>query len=159
MYNNRVEKNVVSNINKVDKATLSDIYHVSEYCAEIQAHMQQTEHTTMPDGFYMKRQSDINENVRAILVDWLISVHAKFKLLSETLYITVNLIDRYLSIHNVQKSQVQLVGVASLLIATKYEEIYPPTVKDFIYLTDDTYTKTQILEMEKKILFHLDFDI
>ncbi len=113
----------------------------------------------MPDGFYMKRQQDINENVRAILVDWLISVHAKFKLLPETLYLTVNLIDRYLSLFNVQKSQVQLVGVASLLIATKYEEIYPPTVKDFIYLTDDTYTREQILAMEFNILHSLDFDI
>ena len=159
MYNNRIEKNVVSSINKIDRATLSDIYHVSEYCADIQEHMQATEHTTLPDGFYMKRQQDINENVRAILVDWLISVHAKFKLLPETLYITVNLIDRYLSLFNVQKSQVQLVGVASLLIATKYEEIYPPTVKDFIYLTDDTYTKDQILTMEKNILYSLQFDI
>ena len=59
--------------------------------------MQMTELETTPDGFYMKRQNDINENVRAILVDWLISVHAKFKLLPETLYLTVNLIDRYLS--------------------------------------------------------------
>lgn len=56
-----------------------------------------TELETTPDGFYMKRQNDINENVRAILIDWLISVHAKFKLLPETLYLTVNLIDRYLS--------------------------------------------------------------
>ena len=59
--------------------------------------MQMTELETTPDGFYMKRQNDINENVRAILIDWLISVHAKFKLLPETLYLTVNLIDRYLS--------------------------------------------------------------
>lgn len=101
MYNNRVEKNVLSNISKIDKSTLSDIYHVSEYCSEIQLHMQMTEADTMPDGFYMKRQHDINENVRAILVDWLISVHAKFKLLPETLYLTVNLIDRYLSLFNV----------------------------------------------------------
>lgn len=100
-----------------------------------------TELETTPDGFYMKRQNDINENVRAILIDWLISVHAKFKLLPETLYLTVNLIDRYLSNFKVQKNQVQLVGVAALLISTKYEEIYPPTVKDFIYLTDDTYTR------------------
>lgn len=103
--------------------------------------MQMTELETTPDGFYMKRQNDINENVRAILIDWLISVHAKFKLLPETLYLTVNLIDRYLSNFKVQKNQVQLVGVAALLISTKYEEIYPPTVKDFIYLTDDTYTR------------------
>lgn len=65
-----------------------------------------TELDTTPDGFYMKRQNDINENVRAILIDWLISVHAKFKLLPETLYLTVNLIDRYLSQFKVQKNQV-----------------------------------------------------
>ena len=65
-----------------------------------------TELETTPDGFYMKRQNDINENVRAILIDWLISVHAKFKLLPETLYLTVNLIDRYLSNFKVQKNQV-----------------------------------------------------
>lgn len=68
--------------------------------------MQMTELDTTPDGFYMKRQNDINENVRAILIDWLISVHAKFKLLPETLYLTVNLIDRYLSHFKVQKNQV-----------------------------------------------------
>lgn len=97
--------------------------------------------------------------MRAILVDWIISVHAKFKLLPETLYLTTNLIDRYFSMFNVQKNEVQLVGVAALLIATKYEEIYPPTVKDFIYLTDNTYSRQQILQMEKNILFNLNFEI
>ena len=53
----------------------------------------------------------------------------------------------------------QLVGVAALLIATKYEEIYPPTVKDYIYLTDNTYTRQQILQTEQSILFSLQFDI
>lgn len=85
----------------MDKPTLSDIYHVSLYCADIQRHMQQTERLTQPDGFYMRRQRDINENVRAILVDWIISVHSKFKLLPETLYLTINLVDRYQSIYHV----------------------------------------------------------
>lgn len=107
----------------------------------------------------MKRQSEVNENVRAILVDWLINVHAKFKLLPETLYITVNLIDRYMSMFPVKRKQVQLVGVAALLIATKYEEIYPPTVKDFIYLTDNAYTRKEVLEMESKMLFNIEFGI
>ena len=107
----------------------------------------------------MRKQKDINENVRAILIDWLISVHAKFKLLPETLYLTVNLIDRYFSMFNVAKSEVQLVGITGLLIATKYEEIYPPTVKDFIYLTDQTFTRAQLLQMEKNMLFSLQFDI
>jgi G2/mitotic-specific cyclin-B, other len=159
MYNQRVERNIISNISKTDKTTLTDIYHVSEYCADIQQDMQRKELSTKPDSFYMKRQTEINENVRAILVDWLISVHVKFKLLPETLYITINLIDRYFSMFNVQKSQVQLVGIAALLIATKYEEIYPPTVKEFIYLTDDTFTRKEVLDMERRILFNIDFGI
>jgi cyclin B len=159
MYNQRVERNIIANISKIDKSTLADIYHVSEYCADIQKDMQRKELSTKPDSFYMKRQTEINENVRAILVDWLISVHLKFKLLPETLYITVNLIDRYFSMFNVQKAQVQLVGIAALLIATKYEEIYPPTVKEFIYLTDDTFTRKEVLDMERKILFNIEFGI
>ena len=50
-------------------------------------------------------------------------------------------------------------GISALLITTKYEEIYPPLLKDFVYVTDNTYTSDEILEMEKKILFTLDFDI
>jgi len=75
------------------------------------------------------------------LVDWLINVHMKFKLLPETLFITINLVDRYLSIEVIDKQNVQLLGVAALMIACKYEEIYPPTVKDFIYVTKNAYTK------------------
>ena len=103
--------------------------------------MQLTESETQPNSFYMRMQTDINENVRAILIDWLIGIHAKFKLLPETLYLTVNIIDRYFSMFQVKKSEVQLVGITALLITTKYEEIYPPTVKDFIYLTDNTFTR------------------
>lgn len=78
----------------------------------------------------------MNENIRAVLVDWIINVHMKFKLLPETLFITVNLIDRFLSKYSIERSQVQLLGVASLLIATKYEEIYPPSLKDLVYITE-----------------------
>lgn len=89
----------------------------------------------------MKRQTQVNENVRAILVDWILNVHAKFKLLPETLFITINLIDRFMSQHRIEKEEVQLLGVSAMLIATKYEEIYPPTVKDFIFMTKNAYTR------------------
>lgn len=78
--------------------------------------------------------------MRAILVDWLMNVHLKFKLLPETLFITINVIDRFMSRHGILKEEVQLVGVAAMLIATKYEEIYPPTVKDFIFITKNAYS-------------------
>lgn len=83
--------------------------------------------------------------MRAILVDWLIEVHSKFRLQRETLYITISVIDRYLSIRHCSKAQLQLVGVSALLIACKYEEIYPPDLKDFVYITDRAYTKQDVL--------------
>lgn len=97
--------------------------------------------------------------MRAILVDWLVDVHAKFKLKDETLYLTISLIDRYLSIELVSRMRLQLVGVASLFIACKYEEIYPPALKDFVYITDNAYVKADVLEMEGHILQALDFSI
>jgi cyclin B len=89
----------------------------------------------------MANQKEINDKMRAILVDWLIEVHSKFKLQKETLFITINIIDRFLEKTIVSKSRLQLVGVSALLIASKYEEIYPPELKDFVYITDRAYSK------------------
>lgn len=98
--------------------------------------------------------------MRATLVDWIIQIHMKFKLLPETLFITVNIIDRFLSIRmGIEKDEIQLLGVSALLIATKYEEIYPPNVKDFIYITKKAYNHEQIIEMERQIIYTLQFNI
>jgi cyclin B len=113
----------------------------------------------MADFGFMANQKEINENMRAILIDWLIDVHLKFKLWSETLFLTINLIDRYLAATNVKKSDLQLIGVSCMLIASKYEEIYPPTLKDFVYICNSGFTAKDILATEQKVLFALDFDI
>ena len=97
---------------------------------------------------YMPTQPHINEKMRCILVDWMIEVHLKFKMVPETLYLTVNLIDRYLQLKVVRRSKLQLVGVACLMLASKYEEIYPPELRDLVYITDRAYTKQEIVEME-----------
>ena len=107
----------------------------------------------------MAHQSEINDKMRAILIDWLIEVHLKFKLQPETLFITINIIDRFLEKERVTKSRLQLVGVTALLIASKYEEIYPPELKDFVYITDRAYTKQDVLSMEFSILNALSFDL
>lgn len=83
--------------------------------------------------------------MRAILIDWLIEVHLKFKLLPESLFLTVNLIDRFLEKVMVPRTQLQLVGVTAMLIASKYEEIYAPTAKEFAYITDRAVSKRDIL--------------
>jgi cyclin B len=107
----------------------------------------------------MATQGDINEKMRAILIDWLNEVHFKFKLMPETLYLTVNLIDRYLERKPVIRQKLQLVGVTAMLLASKYEEIFAPEVRDFVYITDKAYTREQILEMEAWMLRVLEFRI
>lgn len=121
--------------------------------------MLKTEGQFLPTLGYMKIQPDINERMRGILVDWLIEVHLKFKLVPETLYLTINLIDRYLEIEPVKRDKLQLVGVTAMLIACKYEEIYPPEVKDFVYITDNAYTKQEIQDMEYVMLKKFNFNV
>jgi len=84
--------------------------------------------------------------MRAILVSWLIEVHLKYQLQPETLFITINLVDRYTQQCHVPRSEFQLVGVTAMLIACKYEEIYVPKIEDFVDITDNTYSKEQILK-------------
>ena len=109
---------------------------------------------------YMKNfQIDINEKMRVILFDWIVDVHLKWKLLPETLYLTFNLIDRFLGVKLTSREELQCVGVSALLIACKYEEIYFPDLSDFREITDNSFAKKDILSKEYDILRHLNFDI
>uniref|UniRef100_G0U9K1 Cyclin 6 n=1 Tax=Trypanosoma vivax (strain Y486) TaxID=1055687 RepID=G0U9K1_TRYVY len=114
---------------------------------------------------YLAFQPEINEKMRMILVDWLIDVHLKFKLHPETLYLTVNIIDRYLSAVNtnrtpgqfVARTKLQLLGITGILIAAKYEEIWPPEVKECVYICANTYTREEVIRMERDICSVLSF--
>jgi len=132
---------------------------VAEYAQHISEELLKIERDFLPSPSYMSQQQDINEKMRAILVDWIIEVHLKFKLLPETLFITVNLIDRYLSQTSIKRNNLQLVGVTCMFIASKYEDIYPPPVNDFVYITDKAYSVDQIFAMEFSVLSTLHFDI
>ena len=110
---------------------------------------------------YLADQTEILPKMRGVLIDWLIGVHLQFHLLQETLYTTVAILDRYLQydVKKISRSKLQLVGVASMLIAAKYEEIYAPEVKDFVYITDRAYTERDILKMEIRVLAVLNFNL
>jgi Cyclin, N-terminal domain len=113
---------------------------VAEFQGDIFKFLMRSEQLTQSQMGYISEQPDISERMRAILVDWLIEVHLKFKLRAETLFLTVNLIDRFLSRAKVERSKLQLVGVTAMMLASKYEEIYPPQVADFAYITDKAVT-------------------
>jgi cyclin A len=132
---------------------------VPEYCEEIYTYLREAETRNRAKASYMRKQPDITASMRSILVDWLVEVAEEYKLHRETLYLSVNYIDRFLSQMSVLRGKLQLVGAASMFIASKYEEIYPPEVGEFVYITDDTYTKKQVLRMEHLILKVLSFDV
>ncbi|KAJ8751509.1 hypothetical protein K2173_016737 [Erythroxylum novogranatense] len=106
---------------------------------------------------YMQLQPEINAKMRAILVVWLIEVHRKFELMPETIYLSINILDRYLSVKVVPRRELQLVGISAMLIACKYEEIRAPEVNDFVHISESAYIKEQVLAMEETILEKLDW--
>ncbi|MEE6472448.1 hypothetical protein FKM82_009607 [Ascaphus truei] len=137
----------------------SDAIAVSEYIEEIHQYLREAEIKHRPKVNYMRKQPDITAAMRTILIDWLVEVGEEYKLNCETLYLAVNYLDRFLSCMSVLRGKLQLVGTAAILLAAKYEEIYPPDVDEFVYITDDTYTKKQLLRMEHLLLKVLAFDL
>ncbi|NXT26265.1 CCNA2 protein, partial [Syrrhaptes paradoxus] len=137
----------------------TNVNNVPDYVSDIHTYLREMEVKCKPKMGYMKKQPDITNNMRAILVDWLVEVGEEYKLQNETLHLAVNYIDRFLSSMSVLRGKLQLVGTAAMLLASKFEEIYPPEVAEFVYITDDTYTKKQVLRMEHLILKVLSFDL
>ena len=112
-----------------------------------------------PEYNYMHNQTEINEQMRSILVDWIIDVHGKFGFTDETLYMTVLIIDRYSSIKKITRNEYQNLGISALMISCKHEEINVPKVEDFIYITDNAYNKEEVFTMEQNILNGLNYDL
>lgn len=114
------------------------VHQGMDWLQEIFEYLVENERKYLPSCDYLRDlQDDITEHMRAILIDWLIDVHRKFRLRDETLYLTVNFVDRYLSRKRVDRQSLQLVGVVSMWVASKYEEVYPPQLGDFVYITDN----------------------
>jgi len=129
------------------------------YTSDVFAKMFEEQASFMVPADYMESQKEINGKMRAILIDWLIEVHMKYKMRVETLFLACSIIDRYLSAVQVVRRRLQLVGVVAMLIAAKFEEINPPQVDDFVYITDRAYTKEDVLAEECAMLAALGFRV
>ncbi|KAM5442129.1 G2/mitotic-specific cyclin [Microsporum ferrugineum] len=143
----------------LDAEDLYDPMMATEYVAEIFDYLKELEPLTMPNPDYMDHQDELEWKMRGILVDWLIEVHARFRLLPETLFLTVNIIDRFLSAEVVALGRLQLVGVTAMFIAAKYEEILSPHVATFTHVADGSFSDKEILDAERHILATLNYDL
>ncbi|KMZ76269.1 Cyclin-B2-2 [Zostera marina] len=153
-FNKEVE---MEDIIDIDSSDHNNPLALVDYVEDIYTFYRKTEESGCVSPDYMTNQSDINEKMRAILIDWLIEVHYKFELMDETLFLTVNIIDRFLAQQTVIRKRLQLVGVTAMLLACKYEEVSVPVVDDLILISDRAYTRKEILDMENLILNTLQF--
>ncbi|XP_056850151.1 cyclin-A2-4-like isoform X2 [Raphanus sativus] len=121
-----------------------------------------------PD-FMGTTQRDVTQTMRGILIDWLVEVSEEYTLASDTLYLTMYLIDWFLQGNCMERQRLQLLGITCMLIASefglvvflkrKYEEINAPRIEELCFITDNTYTRDEVLEMESQVLKHFSFQI
>ncbi|XP_015175813.1 PREDICTED: G2/mitotic-specific cyclin-B [Polistes dominula] len=144
----------IENIDETDK---ENPILVSAYCNDIYEYLRTLEQKFPIKKDYLTGQ-EVTPKMRSVLIDWLVEVHQQFHLMQETLYLTISIIDRFLqSNKTIDRKRLQLVGVTAMFIASKYEEMYSPDVSDFVYITDNAYTKLEILKMELVIITTLDY--
>ncbi|KAI1904099.1 hypothetical protein AGOR_G00002180 [Albula goreensis] len=112
------------------------------------------------DVHFMEKHPQLEPKMRVILLDWLLEVCEVYKLHRETFYLAQDFFDRYMATQkNVVKTRLQLIGISSLFIAAKLEEIYPPKVHQFAYVTDGACTEEEILSMELIIMKELKWSL
>lgn len=146
-------------VKDLDSEDHDDPLMVSEYAHEIFDYLIGIEPAALPNPDYMDHQDELEWKTRSILVDWLIEVHTRFHLLPETLFLAINIIDRFLSEKVVQLDRVQLVGITAMFIASKYEEVLSPHVGNFKHVADNGFSESEILAAERFILQTLEYDL
>ncbi|XP_075170516.1 G2/mitotic-specific cyclin-A-like [Haematobia irritans] len=166
IFNNSISRIEIAEFSEQNRLSLTSNDHrrqrffkVVEYQRDILEYFRISEKKHRPKPHYMRHQTHINCTMRTILVDWLVEVAEEYNLDTETLYLSVSYVDRFLSHMSVVSNKLQLVGTAAMCIASKYEEIYPPDVDAFVSITDNTYSRTEVLRMEIIILKILSFDL
>ncbi|KAK3934244.1 cyclin-like protein [Diplogelasinospora grovesii] len=132
---------------------------MAEYSDEIFNYMRELETTLAPHPHYMDIQTVVSWSMRSVLMDWLIQVHNRFGLLPETLFLTVNYIDRFLSVKVVPLSKLKLVGTTALFIAAKYEERNCLSIQTIVNIGNGSLTIEEILKAERFMLSMLDFEL
>jgi hypothetical protein len=113
----------------------------------------------MPHPNYMDAQKQLKPHMRGILGEWIIGIHRSLRMVPETLFIAMNLVDRFLSVRAISLEKVQLVGVVCLLIASKYEEICAPSIQMMLRFSAKTSTVEEIKEAEKYVLKSVKYNL
>jgi len=155
-----LRRDLPEGVSDIDQDDLDNPQLCAEYAPEMYAYLREIESKYTVQDDYLKGFVTTGK-MRTVLVDWLVDVQQQFQLLPETLYLTISIIDRFMARKGdkVSRGQLQLVGVSAMFLASKIEEIYAPEIGDFVYITDDAYSKAELRSMELNILKTLNFEL
>ncbi|GAB0098249.1 Cyclin [Sergentomyia squamirostris] len=151
---------LIEGVVNIDKNTSDNLMNMTEYVNDVYDYLFQLEKRFQIKQNYLDTHKDITPRMRKILIEWINEVHFQFHLETETYHMSVALIDRYLQVSkNISRKMLQLVGITALFVASKYEEVMPPSIHDFVHITDNSYTAAQVREMEQSVLLKLNFNM
>jgi len=136
---------------------MENIPTCAQYAKDLFSYLRTREHAILYNERGREEQMDVSSVDREKVIEWISEMQTRFKLRDETLYLAVNIFDRYLQTGQIKDNQYFLIGIASILIASKYEEIYPPHLKQLLLHIDTT--AKEVHAMELKVLKALNFDI
>jgi hypothetical protein len=148
-----------SSIVDIDQYDTHDPAFCTEYITEIMEYLRRREVADRVPSDYMETQVELVPAFRGILVDWLAELYIRTRILSETFFLTVNIVDRFLATRAVARNRLQLVGAAALLIACKFEECYAPRIAELVHFCENAYSAVDMLRMERIILSSLHYNL
>eukprot|EP01088_Endostelium_zonatum_P011897 TRINITY_DN26050_c0_g1_i2.p1 TRINITY_DN26050_c0_g1~~TRINITY_DN26050_c0_g1_i2.p1 ORF type:complete len:445 (+),score=108.18 TRINITY_DN26050_c0_g1_i2:125-1459(+) len=150
---------VLRAIDDIDAADEQDPAWATEYVVDVYKNLRDNEIRNRITDYLATFQTSLTPDMRGILADWLVEVSEEYHLASETLFLTVTFVDRFLTRVKVERTQFQLVGITAMLLASKFEEVTPPSINDFVVVSADTYKKADIVDMEILMLNALSFQL
>ncbi|OQR86098.1 cyclin-like protein [Achlya hypogyna] len=144
----------------MDQVTMIDSKVDDALAREIDAyHRKHEEKYRLVTNYIQEGSRELTARMRMILMDWLVEVGEEYKISPKALHLAISLVDRCLAAMTIPRGELQLMGCACMMTACKYEEVQCPTIEDFVYISDHTYTGERMLEMESKVLEALEFRI
>ncbi|KAI9576370.1 hypothetical protein GQX74_009424 [Glossina fuscipes] len=153
MNKTQIAQKTKDGVNDIDEDDSENLLLASEYVNDIYDYLFQLEFEQPIVKNHLEGHVGVNVNMRPVLIDEINEVHLQFRLIPETFQMVVAIIERCLqAVTGTKRSQLQLVGVTGLFVAVKYEELFPPPIANFVYITHESYTDSQIRKMELKMI-------
>ena len=147
-----------NDVEDYDRRNIDDINAEAQFAHDIfEYYFAKEKLHRIPD--YIDDQPEITRSMRAILVDWIVELQDTLLLDHETIYLGVKIVDHYLSKEKCPKVTFQLLGSTAVLIASKYGSRLCPQINSFLYVCDNAYRKEEIIEMERRVLKEIDFNL